>query len=107
MNMKTIVLGIGIAGALLAGVVSLQDIEVPWAPKALVQNISDRVTTNAVNAAVRRKEALDGQLLQNKIEQGVYTRDGERVPDPYLQQEQMFKHQIEEQERALDALSKQ
>ena len=98
---------LGAIATTAAIVVSVQAIEFPFASREVVQEISDRAIANSRNHAVYIIESLDGQLLQNQIDQGVFVRDGEPVPAPYLHQEQMFQHKIAEQERILNALPKQ
>lgn len=97
MSMKAIGLGIGIGGAVLAGIVAFQDISVPWAPAKLVSD-------NSTDIYLADKRWLNRELMTNRIAQGVFVMDGEKVPDIYLEQEQGFLEDIEKRDRQLREL---
>lgn len=97
MSMTKIAMGIGIGGVVLAGIVSFQDIEVPWAPRALVSQ-------NSVDIIHADKRWLNPQLINNRVDQKVFKMDGEQVPEVYLQQEQGFIEDIEKRDRQLREL---
>ena len=90
----------------LAGVVSYQNIERPWAPKESVENLVIEVGGLTARVATGELESLRRQLLANRIAQGDLKLKGLRVDDAYRIQELGFKNDIAKLERELKGLKK-
>ncbi len=92
----------GAIAMVLAGIVSYQSIERPWAPRSLVIEVG-ALTADIAEMQIERRGA---QLLANQIKQSDLKLKGLRVDDAYLQQEQRFKNDIKKLERQLEGLKK-
>lgn len=91
--------GSAFVGVALASIADFQDIEMPWAPRAVVYE-------NTASIIGIQKTNLTTMLLRNQIEQTVYEGKGKPIPVLYLEQELDFKNRIEKLDRDLEGLKK-
>lgn len=88
-----------LVGASIASVSNFQDIEVPWAPRAVVYG-------NSVALIGIQRDNLTTLLLRNQVGQNALDNVDEGVSVLYQEQELDFKNRIEKLDRELEGIKK-